>query len=195
MGPSPSPAPPPSAEGAPSLGELYLGFAQIGLSAFGGALPWARRILVERRRWMEPEDFASTLALCQFLPGPNIVNLSIAVGRRFHGAAGSAAAFAGLVGGPMVLVVILGLLYERFGGIGALHGALTGLAAGAAGLVSAAAAQMARPALRKTPASAPALTGAAFVLAGLLRWPLPLVLLVLAPIGVALSWRAARARA
>src|SRR5277367_2318320 len=69
----------------PSLGQLYLGFAQISLSAFGGALPWARRILVEDRGWLEPDDFTDTLALCQFLPGPNIINLSIVIGSRYRG--------------------------------------------------------------------------------------------------------------
>ena len=64
----------------PGLLDLYLGFAQIAVSAFGGALPWARRILVEDRGWLSGEDFTDLLALCQFLPGPNVVNLSIAVG-------------------------------------------------------------------------------------------------------------------
>src|SRR6202030_3001062 len=69
----------------PSLAQLYFGFAQIALSAFGGALPWARRILVEDKGWLDPDDFTDTLALCQFLPGPNVINLSIVVGSRFRG--------------------------------------------------------------------------------------------------------------
>jgi chromate transporter len=182
-------APSPTPDDAPSLAELYLGFAQISMSAFGGALPWARRILVERRGWMEPEDFASTLALCQFLPGPNIVNLSIAVGQRFRGVSGALAAFAGLTVAPVVIITMLGLLYERFGQIGALRGALAGLGAAAAGLVFATAAQMAAPIVRKTPVTAGAIIAAAFVLAGLLRWPLVGVLAILAPVGVGLAWR------
>jgi chromate transporter len=185
-------APSSPADDAPSLTALYLGFAQISMSAFGGALPWARRILVDQRGWMEPEDFASTLALCQFLPGPNICNLSIAVGRRFRGVSGAAAAFAGLTMAPVVIIITLGLLYERFGQLGALHGALAGLGAAAAGLVMATAGHMATPLVRKTPAETIPIIGASFVLAGLLRWPLPAVMAVLTPVGIFLAWRRLR---
>jgi len=174
---------------APSLFELYLGFAQISVSAFGGALPWARRILVERRKWMEPEDFASTLALCQFLPGPNIVNLSIAFGNRLHGWRGALAAIVGLMAAPVVIILILGSLYLRFGQIGNLRGMFAALAAAAGGLIVATAAQMAIPLIRKTPVTAIPIIVAGFVLAGLLRWPLPAVMAVLAPIGLLLAWR------
>jgi len=174
---------------APSLFELYLGFAQISVSAFGGALPWARRILVEQRKWMDPEDFATTLALCQFLPGANIVNLSIAFGRRLHGWAGALAAVFGLMAAPVVIILTLGSLYLRFGQIGSLKGMFAALGAAAGGLVVATAAQMAVPLIRKTPVTAIPIIVAGFVLAGLLRWPLPAVMAVLAPIGLILAWR------
>ena len=182
-------SPSPHAEATPSLLELYLGFAQISVSAFGGALPWARRILVERRRWMEPEDFASTLALCQFLPGPNIVNMSIAFGNRLHGWRGALAAFFGLLAAPVVIIITLGLLYLRYGQIGSLKGMFAALAAAAGGLIIATAAQMAVPLIRKTPVTALPVIVAGFVLAGLLRWPLPAVMALLAPIGLILAWR------
>ena len=174
---------------APNLLALYLAFAQISVSAFGGALPWARRILVDQRKWMEPEDFASTLALCQFLPGPNIVNMSIAFGNRLHGWRGALAAFVGLMAAPLVIIITLGLLYLRFGRLGALGGMFTALGASAGGLIVATAAQMAVPIIRKTPVTAVPVIVAAFTLAGLLRWPLPAVMAVLAPIGLFVAWR------
>jgi hypothetical protein len=70
---------------------------------------------------------------------PNIVNLSIVVGSRFAGARGALAAVFGLVGAPVALVIVLGALYGRFGEVGRLHGAITGLGAAAAGLAAAAA--------------------------------------------------------
>jgi len=180
---------PDPAEQTPSLFELYLGFAQISVSAFGGALPWARRILVDQRGWMDPEDFASTLALCQFLPGPNVVNLSIAFGRRLHGWAGALAAVFGLMAAPVVIILTLGGLYLRFGQIGSLKGMFAALGAAAGGLVVATAAQMAVPLIRKTPMTAVPIIVAGFVLAGLLRWPLPAVMAVLAPVGLLLARR------
>ena len=176
----------------PSLADLYLGFAQIAISAFGGALPWARRILVEDRGWLSGEDFTDLLALCQFLPGPNVVNLSIAVGARFRGAAGSAAAFLGLMAAPVVLISVLGLLYLRFGQIDGLRGVFSALGASAAGLVIATAAKMAEPLIRSRPVSAVPIIVAGFALAGLLGWPLPGVLALLAPISIALAWRTRR---
>lgn len=65
-----------------SLWELYLGFLSIGARSFGGVLPWAHRVLVEEKRWLAPADFAAMLSLCQFLPGPNVGNLSVVLGRR-----------------------------------------------------------------------------------------------------------------
>jgi chromate transporter len=60
--------------------QLFLGFAKTGLRGFGGVLSWARRLVVEERAWLSPGEFSDVLSLCQFLPGPNIVNVSIVVG-------------------------------------------------------------------------------------------------------------------
>src|SRR4030088_3129896 len=92
----PSPAP-------PSLFALFIAFAKISLAGFGGVLVWARRGIVDQHRWMTPDEFNQTYALCHFLPGPNIVNLSVVFGSRFRGVAGGLAAFAGLVGPPIVM--------------------------------------------------------------------------------------------
>ncbi|MGY3443986.1 chromate transporter [Bradyrhizobium sp. USDA 4473] len=67
----------PSPPNQPGLFELFLAFAKMSLAGFGGVLVWARRSIVEQRRWMTAEEFNETLALCHFLPGPNIVNLSV----------------------------------------------------------------------------------------------------------------------
>ncbi|MEI9900237.1 MAG: chromate transporter [Hyphomicrobium sp.] len=51
-------------------------------------LPLARRMIVEERRWLTPIEFTELLGLCQFLPGGNIINLSVAIGTRFCGVPG-----------------------------------------------------------------------------------------------------------
>src|SRR3989442_6036116 len=43
------------------------------------------RSLVEKRRWLSAEEFTDVLSLCQLLPGPNIVNVAVCVGARYHG--------------------------------------------------------------------------------------------------------------
>ena len=127
----------------PTPGGLFLAFLGIGLSGFGGVLPWARRALVETRGWLTAEAFNETLALCQSLPGPNIVNLSVVVGGRFAGASGALAAVTGLVAAPVAIVIVLAMLYQRFGAMGRAPEAIAALGAAAAGLVAATAAKMA----------------------------------------------------
>jgi chromate transporter len=172
----------------PELHELFLGFLAISLSGFGGVLPWARRMLVERRGWLNERDFAEALALCQFLPGPNIVNLSVIVGSRFRGVPGAVASFLGLVGAPLVIMMVCGALYARYGELETLRGALAGLAAGAAGLVVAMAVKMALPLVREGQAAPLVFAIAGFVAVGLFRLPLYWVVLVLAPLSIAWCW-------
>ena len=176
---------------APNARALFLTSLGIGLSGFGGVLPFARRALVERRGWMTEEGFNETLALCQSLPGPNIVNMSVVVGSRFAGAYGAFASVFGLVAAPVGLVMVLAGLWGRFGAIGHVASAVTALSAAAAGLVAATAARMARPLLSGSPLLGGVVMAAAFVAVGVLRSPLPLVMLVLAPLSVlAARWRA-----
>jgi chromate transporter len=79
----------------PSLLELFVAFAKMSLAGFGGVLVFARRAIVEQHRWMTAEEFNETFALCHFLPGPNIVNLTMVFGSRFRGIAGGLAACSG----------------------------------------------------------------------------------------------------
>lgn len=174
----------------PGLSELFLHFMLISAVAFGGVLPWARRKLVEERRWLTEREFLDTLALCQFLPGPNIVNLSIAVGARFRGLRGSVAAFLGILGLPCFIVVILGALYSRYGNLPEVNGALLAVSAAASGMILAMAGKIATPLLKRRPLESAPVIIAVFVAVALLRVPLPWVLLTAAPISVGVAfWR------
>ena len=77
--------------------QLFITFTFIGLSGFGGVLPWARRTLVEQKKWLNAQEFNGLLGVCQLVPGPNIVNLAVCVGERFGGMRGAFAAVAGLM--------------------------------------------------------------------------------------------------
>ncbi len=178
--------------GRPGLRALFCAFFEIAISAFGGALPFARRSLVERRGWLTPQEFTETLSLCQSLPGPNIVNMSIVVGGRAAGVPGSIAAFSGLVGAPLLIVITAGALYNRFASVPEVRGALKGLGAAASGLLAATAFKMAEPMVRGRP-----LATAPFILVGFaavvfLRIPLAYVLVAMAPVSIGLAWRLRR---
>jgi chromate transporter len=168
------------------LAELFLGFASAGLSGFGGVLPFARRMIVEERRWMSEREFIEVLSLGQFLPGPNVANVSVMIGARYQGVLGSIAAFSGLMLPPFAITIALGALYQRYGHVPTVEHVFTGVTAAASGLLLGTAGKLARP-LLKQPAALLFLL-LAFVGIALLRWPLILVLLGLAPFSVAAFW-------
>jgi chromate transporter len=172
----------------PGLIELFLAFAKISLSGFGGVLVFARRAIVEKYRWMTADEFNETYALCHFLPGPNICNLSVVFGARIRGIPGSLAAFAGLVGPPVVIVSLLAMIYARYGEVPALQRTLAGVSCAAVGLVIGVAGRMMWPLIRRRDPVALGFLIAVFVAIGLLRLPLPPVLLVAMPLSVAVTW-------
>ena len=179
--PAPTTTPP------PGLLELFLAFAKMSLAGFGGVLAFARRGIVEERRWMTAEEFNETFALCHFLPGPNIVNLSVVFGARFRGLAGGIAAFAGLVGPPVVIVTVLAALYQRYGEIDALRRILAGVSCAAVGLLIAVVFRMMMPLIKLRDWLGLVVLAAVFVAIGLLRLPLAAVLLVAIPISLAVT--------
>jgi chromate transporter len=187
--PASAPSVPAAATPAPSIAELFLAFAAISLSGFGGVLAWARRIMVERRRWFSAEQFNEAFALCAFLPGGNMVNFAVIFGARIRGPLGALAALAGLLGPPMILIIAVGALYAHYGDLPALRRMLTGVAAAAAGLMLATVAKMARPLFKNRAVIAPVIAVATFGAIGVLHWPLPLVLLVIVPVSIAAAFR------
>jgi chromate transporter len=165
-----------------------MAFAKISLAGFGGVLIWTRRAIVDQHRWMTAEEFNETFALCHFLPGPNVVNLSVVFGSRFRGIAGGLAAFAGLLGPPVVIVTILAALYARFGEIDALRRILAGVSCAAVGLLLSVICRMILPLIRKRDLVALALLALVFTAVGVLRLPLPTVLLVATPLSIAITF-------
>jgi len=169
-----------------SLLELYLGFLSIGARSFGGVLPWAHRVMVEEKRWIAPADFAEVLALCQFLPGPNVGNVSVVLGRRWFGLRGAVVAFLGLMALPLVWVFGLALLYADFSSNPAVRAVVMGVGVAGGGLFVGTALKLARPLARKP--WGVALAVGCFGVIALGRVSLFAVL----PIAALLGWIAAR---
>ncbi|WP_213769665.1 chromate transporter [Bradyrhizobium sp. dw_78] len=171
----------------PSLIALFVAFAKMSLAGFGGVLVFARRAIVEQHRWMTADEFNETFALCHFLPGPNIVNLSMVFGSRFRGIAGGIAAFAGLLGPPLVIMTTLATLYSRFGDVDALRRILAGVSCAAVGLLFSVMFRMMLPLFKRRDAVGLIVLLAVFVAIGLVRLPLPAVLLVAVPASIAVT--------
>ena len=179
-----------AAANVPSCSKLFTEFARMGLSGFGGVLPFARAGIVDRNRWLSNTEFAELLSLGQVLPGPNIVNLSVMLGYRYHGVRGAASAMGGLVLVPAVLLLLIVMLYDHYSALSVVQNLLKGMAAVAAGLVLSTAVKLAQGQSRTWRAIGIGL--GVFLTIGVLQWPLLPVMLVLIPLALVLEWSATR---
>jgi chromate transporter len=177
VSPAPRATEPVAAAAPPRLSELFIAYALISLYGFGGVLAWSRRMMVNE-----------AYALCSFLPGPNIVNFSVIFGSRVRGPLGGLVALVGLLGPPMMLIIIIGALYAHYGDLPALRRALIGVTAAAAGLIMSTVAKMALPLFHNRAVGGPVIALATFGAIGIAQWPLPIVLVVVLPISLALAW-------
>jgi chromate transporter len=169
-----------------NLRELFTGFLWIGARSFGGVLPWAYRTMVEERRWITKEDFTETVGLCQFLPGPNIGNTSIVLGKRWFGLRGAIVAFLGLMALPFIWVLALFAVYNDFASQPTVNAVVTGVGAAGAGLFIGTAIKLGRALARKP--AAMALIAACFLCAAVAR----LSLLYIVPVAFVIALYAAR---
>ena len=177
---------PPDAAPRPTLSQLFLTYFRIGLIGFGGVNAWARRVIVEEKRWLTDQEYAEALGLGQALPGPNALNVAIQLGERWRGPAGALVAPLGLFGGPLVVLMLLAIAHDHYGELPLVKAVLAGTAAGAAGMIIGTALKM----TQKLKPAAPVLAVgvAALLAAAILRLPLPVIVLGLAPFGIAAAW-------
>jgi chromate transporter len=121
---------------AVSLAALFTAFLAVSLLGVGGGgIVWARRIAVEKRRWISDREFADIVSLCQFMPGPNIVGIAVCVGAKRRGAIGTIAALCGFLIIPWAIGLSVGLLCLEYAHLPILKNILGGIAATASGLL------------------------------------------------------------
>jgi chromate transporter len=173
-----------------SCTELFLAFNRLALQGFGGVMAVAHRELVERHRWLSNEQYLQEVALAQALPGPNVCNLALMLGDRHFGWRGAAAAMAGLMVVPLLILLGMVLLYGAWAGQPQVDAALRGMGAVVAGLIAGTALKLGRE-LRQHPIGMPAallLAGLTFVALAILRWPIAAMILGLGALGVGWTW-------
>jgi chromate transporter len=174
-----------------SLSDLFFSFTFLALQGFGGVLAVVQREMVEKKRWLTREEFIEDWAVAQIMPGPNVVNLSLMLGGRYFGLRGALTALAGMLTVPLLVVLCLALVYAQYADNPHVAGALRGMGAVAAGLITATGLKLAG-ALKKHPLGVTmciALGAAAFVAIALLRWPLAYVLLGLGGMSCLMTYR------
>lgn len=184
--------PPPEDRPLPrSPADLFISFTLLALQGFGGVMTIVQRELVERKKWLTPEEFIEDWAVAQIMPGPNVVNLSIILGGRYFGLRGALAAFAGILTAPLLLILTIAVLYAPYAHHPDVAHALRAMGAVAAGLILATGLRLIRG-LRNNPLG-PWLCGllavACFTAVALFRIPLAYPLLGLGLLGCLLAYR------
>ncbi len=168
--------------------DLFFSFSMLALQGFGGVLAIVQRELVEKKHWLTQEEFMEDWAVAQILPGPNVVNLSLMIGDRYFGFAGALAALAGMLAFPLVIVLALAVVFGGIADTAAAQGALRGMGAVAAGLITATGIKLISALKRNVMGLAVCWVFAvvSFVAIALLR--LPLVWVLLGVGGLACVW-------
>lgn len=166
---------------------LFWTFAWIGLSGFGGVLPWVRRVLVEQKQWMTPAEFTELLSMGQLVPGPSVSNFAVMLGRRYFGLQGAVATVMGLYFFPLCIILALGYLYQSYGQQPLVQHILDGVKPVSAGLVLATSIKLIASLPRSLHTALFVLL--TFIAITLLHLPLAPTMLALAPLAIAAAWR------
>ncbi|MEY3887918.1 MAG: Chromate transport protein [Pseudomonadota bacterium] len=175
--------------------ELFIVFTLLALQGVGGVLVVVQRELVERRKWLTHEQFVEEWSVAQVMPGPNVVNLCLMLGGKYFGLPGALAAVAGLICGPLVLVLGLAILFGGVSDNPVAQGALKGMGAVSAGLIIATGLKLS-VSLPKNPMGlwlAIAFAMLSFTAVGILRIPLTWVLPSLGIVACLLAYRSLKA--
>jgi chromate transporter len=163
--------------------DLFLQFFIVGAVSFGGGIiAYERILLVEKRKWLTADQFMAYLAISQTMPGLNSVNLAVITGDYLRGIKGSIVALLGLILPGSAIVLLLGFVYTALTDHAITVLLLTGIAAGATGLLAAVTYRIGDDHWKK-PISLILIT-VTFVLMSIAKLPLLEVLAIMAPISL-----------
>lgn len=177
----------------PTRWSLFTAFLKIGVLGFGGVAALARHVLVVERKFLDEREFAELFGVASALPGANTVNMATMLGDRTRGITGAIAAVFGLMGAPLIVLIIIATLYERVSEIAAVKAGMAGAAAAAAGLVIGTSLKILKG---LGPDAVTILTVVLVALgAAVIKAPMPLILIVAVPVTLALGFARWRSRA
>lgn len=192
MHPPPHDVPAPTGRPQPeSPRDLFFSFTWLALQGFGGVLAIVQREIVEKKKWLTPDEFLEDWAVAQVMPGPNVINLGLMIGDRYFGLRGAMAALTGMLAVPLVVILMLAVLYAHYATNPQVAGALRGMGAVSGGLIAATGIKLI-PQLRKHPlgfTAALVFVALVFSLIALAQIALGWVLLVVGGIACAWTWR------
>src|SRR4249919_2461356 len=122
-----------------TLTQLVHYAAKLGTIGFGGPVAlvgYMHRDLVERRKWISEADYKEGLALAQLMPGPLAAQLAIYLGLVHYRTRGATLVGLAFVLPSFLMVVAIGAVYTRSGGIGWMQAVFYGVGAAVIGIIA-----------------------------------------------------------
>lgn len=122
-----------------TLHQLILYFLKLGYSGFGGPVAlvgYMHRDLVENRKWISEEEYKEGLALAQLAPGPLAAQLGIYLGYVHYGILGASLCGMAFIIPSFVMVVLLGIAYQIYGGLSWMQAVFYGVGAAVIGIIA-----------------------------------------------------------
>ena len=122
-----------------TLWQLVRYALKLGSIGFGGPVAligYMHRDLVEQRKWITESDYKEGLALAQLMPGPLAAQLAMYLGYVHYRARGATAVGLAFVLPSFFMVVALGWLYVRFGGLTWMQAVFYGVGAAVIGIIA-----------------------------------------------------------
>ena len=129
--------------------ELFVSFLKIGSFTIGGGyamIPLMEKELVERRGWIGQEEFMDLMAVSQAMPGLFAVNMAASLGYRLRGRTGAAAAIAGNILMPILIILLLAIFFRQFQGNKVVEAVFKGIRPAVVALIAAPVFKMAKTA-------------------------------------------------
>lgn len=99
------------------LWNLFLTFFKVGAFTFGGGyamIPIIQQEIVEKKKWIDDNEFMDAIALAQASPGPVAVNTSIYVGHRLKGVKGAITCTLGTVLPSFLTILVIAMFFYQF---------------------------------------------------------------------------------
>jgi len=137
-----------------SLGQLVRYFLYLGTLGFGGPVAlvgFMHRDLVERRRWIDEDEYRLGVALAQIMPGPLAAQLAIALGYFQRGVLGATAVGLAFVVPSFIMVIGISIAYRRVGGLWWMQALFYGIGAAVIAIITIAAYKLARSTNKRDP--------------------------------------------
>ncbi|MEL4401872.1 chromate efflux transporter [Shewanella algae] len=110
--------------------QIFVRFFSLGLVSFGGPaahIGYFRKTFVEELGWLDDKDYASLVALSQFLPGPGSSQVGFAIGYRRGALPGAILAFIGFTLPSFLLMFLLAVSSYQYLSSDLFQGVIAGL--------------------------------------------------------------------